>query len=74
MWQTLLGGFLAILGGWFAIWYQLRNTQKNRMNEVTAERKVTANAQAYAYMKEVQSKLFQEDSKSTLKAILSHEQ
>jgi len=74
MWETLLGGFLAILGGWGAIWYQLRNTRKNRMDEVTAERKVTANAQAYAYMKHIQSSFIQQDIKTTLNAILSHEQ
>ena len=74
MWETLLGGFLAILGGWGAIWYQLRNTRQNRMDEVTAERKVTANAQAYAYMKQIQSSHIQENTESTLAAILSHEQ
>ena len=74
MLETLLGGLFAILGGWGAIWFQLRNTRRNRMDEVTAERKVTANAQAYTYMKQIQSSHLQQDTISTLNAILSQEQ
>jgi hypothetical protein len=74
MWETVLGGLLAILGGWGAIWYQLRNTRKNRMAEITAERKVTANAQAYAYTKQIDSSLTQRDTRDTLNLILSREE
>lgn len=73
MWQTLLGALLAVLGGWGAIWYQSRNTRKNRMEEITAERKVTANAQAYAYAKEIVSALVQESANETLQRILHRE-
>ena len=74
MWETLLGGLLAILGGWGAIWYQLRNTRKYRMDEITAERKVTANAQAYAYTKEIASSLIQRSTEGTLNLILRREE
>lgn len=55
MWDTLLGGLLATLGGWGALYFQLRYARKNRMNEITAERKVTANAKAYKYGKEIEA-------------------
>lgn len=74
MWETFLGGLLAILGGWGAIWYQLRSNRKNRMDEVTAERKVTANAEAYAYTKEVQSSLTQTCLEDTRRLILNREE
>jgi hypothetical protein len=73
MWDTLLGGLLAILGGWTATWYQLRNARKNRMDEIIAERKVTANAQAYSYAKEIESSLIQHDPTQTFQLILSRE-
>jgi hypothetical protein len=44
------------------------------MDEVTAERKVTANAQAYTYIKQVQSSITQEDTQTTLKVILDREE
>ena len=74
MWDTLLGGLLAILGGWSATWYQLRNARKNRMDEIIAERKVTANAQAYSYAKEIESSLIQNDPTETFQLILSREE
>lgn len=61
MWETLLGGLLAILGGWGATWYQAKNARRNRMAELTAERKILANGEAYAYTKEVASALIQAD-------------
>jgi len=73
MLETLIGGLLAIVGGWSATWYQLRNARKNRMDEIIAERKVTANAQAYAYAKDIQSSLIQNDLPDTLQRILSRE-
>ncbi len=74
MWDTLLGGLLAIVGGWSAIWYQLRNARKSRMDEIIAERKVTTNAQAYSYAKDIESSLIQNDLPDTLQRILSREE
>ena len=71
---AIIGGFLAIAGGWFAMWYQLRKTMKNRMSEVIAEQKVTANSEAYSHCKKVQSKLAQNRLDDTLKFIASHEE
>lgn len=74
MWDTLLGGLLAILGGWGAIWFQTRNARKNRMDELTAERKVAANAEAYRYAKEIEGMLIQSSTEDTLKRVLSLEE
>lgn len=74
MWETLLGGLLAILGGWGAVWFQQRYIRKNRMNEIIAERKVSANAQAYSYMKEIEGYFSQESSENTLCLLKSREE
>ena len=73
MWETILGGVLAIIGGWGAVWYQSRNARKRRMNELMADRKIEANAQAYSYTKEIQSHLLQSDTETTYQVILSKE-
>lgn len=73
MLDTLLGGLLAILGGLGAIWLQLRYTRKNRMNELMAERKVTANAEAYRYAKEIET-FPQRSAQEILALILEREE
>lgn len=73
MWDMLLGGFLVVLGGWTATYFQSRYARKNKMDEIVAERKVTANAQAYAYMKEIKSLFTQQDAKVALQKILGSE-
>jgi len=74
MWETLLGGLLAVLGGWGSSYLHIRYARKNKMEEVVAERKVTANAQGYSYMKEIISLFNQENPKVALDKILSHEE
>ncbi len=74
MWDTILGGLLAILGGWGAIWYQFRATTKRRMNELLADRKIEANAQAYSIVKEIQGHLVQSDMETTHQRILDKEE
>ena len=74
MWDTILGGFLAIFGGWGAVWYQFRNARKRRMDELMADRKIEANAQAYSITKEIQSHLLQSDTETTYQAIMSKEE
>ena len=74
MWQTALGGLLAILGGLIANWIQLRYTRRIRMDEIIAERKVTANAQAYSHMKEIEASEVQEDTGSTREIMQKYEQ
>ena len=73
-WGTLLGGILAILGGVLSIWFQARNARKIKMYEIVAEKKITANAEAFAYVKKIQSMLIQFPSKNVLKEILSLEE
>jgi hypothetical protein len=74
VWQTLLGGLLAVVGGWGALYFQLRYAKKNKMDEIVAERKVTANAQAYSFTKQIRHLLKREGPKSSLNKILHHEE
>lgn len=74
MWETLLGGFLAIVGGWGATWYQARTARRTRMEELTAERKISANGEAYAYMKEIQSALIQMEIKDVVALMAQREE
>lgn len=74
MLNTLLGGFLALLGGCVVTYIQLRYARKTKMNEIIAEKKVNANSQAYSHMKEIQSQFSQLGVKAALKQILSHEE
>ena len=73
MWETALGGLLAILGGLGAVWFQFRNARKRRMDELMADRKIEANAQAYSIIKEIQSHLLQSDAETTNSVIMSKE-
>ncbi len=74
MWETILGGVLAILGGWGAVWYQTRNARKRRMDELMADRKIEANAQAYSYIKAIQGHLVQSDTETTCNVISGYEE
>ena len=74
MWDTIFGGLLAILGGWGTVWYQSRNARKRRMDELMADRKIEANAQAYSNTKELQSHLLQSDTDTSYGIILSQEE
>jgi hypothetical protein len=51
---AVVGGVLAIAGAYAGNWFQLRTTLRARMNQVIAERKVSANADAYRYMKVIE--------------------
>lgn len=73
MWDTLLGGLLAILGGWGAAWYAAKNARENRMKEIVAERKVSANAEAYSHVKEIQRQFVQSSPEDTLKCMIDCE-
>jgi hypothetical protein len=70
----MLGGLLAVLGGWGAIWYQFRVTSERRMKELLADRKIEANAQAYSIIKEIQGHLLQSDTQTTHQQILDKEE
>jgi len=63
---ALLGGLLAIAGGFVAAWFQLRITRRTRMNTLMAERKVKANAEAHQYVKEIERSLVQRSDEETL--------
>lgn len=73
MGEILLGGFLTLLGSWTAIWFQLQNSRKLKMEEVIAEKKVEANAQAYSRIKEVEARFQQCSLEDTLKYVLGQE-
>ena len=71
--KILLGGLLAILGGFIATWYQAKKARKIRMDEVIAVKKVDANAEAYVKMKGIVSLLAQSKLQDALKVILANE-
>jgi hypothetical protein len=62
----ILGGMLAIVSSFIAIWYQAKKTRKIRMDEVIAEKKITANAEAYEKMKYIASWLINKSLKDVL--------
>ncbi len=66
---ALLGGLLAIAGGFVAAWFQLRITRRTRMNTIIAEKKIKANAEAYQYMKEIERSLVERSDAETLALI-----
>ena len=70
---ALVGGLLAIAGAFAASWFQARITLRTRMNEVLAERKVTANADAYRYMKMVEGHLADHSDAEALTLMVGHE-
>ena len=59
MLEIILGAIFAITGSVITISYQLGNTRKRRMDEVIAEKKVIANAEAYSRIKKIQTFLSQ---------------
>ena len=73
MWDTLLGGVLAMLGGWGALYVQMRQTRKIKMDEVVAERKVATNAKAYSCVKEIQGAFIQHGTEAALTLIANYE-
>jgi hypothetical protein len=66
MLTAIVGGLLAIAGGFAAAWLQLRTTRRARMNAIIAEKKVKANAEAYQYIKEIERSLVQRSGEETL--------
>ena len=76
--ETLVGGFIAILGamlgGFLATWWQIKKTRQVKMDEVTAVKKVETNAQAYSCMKELASMLVQNKPEDVLNRMLEKEE
>lgn len=70
MLQVLVGGLLAILGGILGMWLQARYTRRIRMDEVTAEKKITTNAEAYTRMIKIASMLRQSTNEETYSIII----
>jgi hypothetical protein len=70
---TIIGGLLAIAGGVVGTLLAARSARKTRMEELIAERKVTANAEAYSAIKEVQGRLIQDTIENTARAMAKHE-
>jgi len=70
---VLAGGFLTILGGMIATWYQAKNARRIRMDEIIAEKKVTINQEAYSRIVEIISMLTQSTLQETNRKILEYE-
>jgi hypothetical protein len=74
MWDTIIGGLLAIAGGLVGTIYGSHKVRSNRMEELIAERKVEANAEAYARAKQIQGMWIQASQEATTAAVLGHEE
>lgn len=74
LWNTLLGGLLAIAGGLIGAIYAAKTVRKNRMEELIAERKIAANAEAYSYVKEIQGMFVQAAPEATRAKIFQREE
>ena len=70
---ALVGGLLAIAGALAASWFQSRTTLRTRMNQVIAERKVTANADAYILMKMIESHIAERHDVEALTLLVARE-
>ena len=70
---ALVGGLLAVAGALAASWFQSRTTLRTRMNQVIAERKVSANADAYRYLKTIEGHLTGHGEAEALTLILGRE-
>jgi hypothetical protein len=73
MLDTIIGGVLAIAGGLLGTIYAARKVRSNRMEELIAERKVDANAEAYTRAKQIQAMWIQASQEQTEAALLNHE-
>jgi hypothetical protein len=74
MLNVLLGGLLAILGGLIGMWLQAKYARKIKMDQIIAEKKISANAEAYKCMKVIESMLSQAALEDTLKKIYKYEE
>jgi hypothetical protein len=70
---AILGGLIAIAGGFVAAWFQLRIARRTRMHAIIAEKKVKANAEAYQYMKDIERSLIQRSDEETLLLLNEHD-
>jgi hypothetical protein len=70
---ALIGGLLAIVGGLIGAIYAARTVRKTRMEELIAERKITANAEAYSALKEIQGLFIQAAPEVTNQALQARE-
>lgn len=66
---AILGGLLAIAGGFTAAWFQLRIARRTRMHAIMAEKKIKANAEAHQHMKAIERSLVQHADAETLALI-----
>ena len=74
MLSALVGGLLAIAGGWFANLHASRSARSSKMDEAVAARKVTANAEAYRNVKEIEAAFSQRSVKDTHNLMMGLEQ
>lgn len=70
---ALVGGLLAVAGALAASWFQARTTLRTRMHQVIAERKVSANADAYRFLKMVENHLSERGEAEALTLVVGRE-
>jgi len=71
MWSVIVGGLLAIAGGFLATWLQAKYARKIKMDEIVAEKTVAANTDGYAHIKKISSMMDREKPDQALHFIIS---
>lgn len=74
LFQVLLGGLLATLGGIIGIRLQAKYARKIKMDEVVAEKKVIVSAEAYSHIKKIASIVVRSSLEDALKNVLQYEE
>ena len=71
MLQVIIGGLLAIAGGFVATYYQAKKARRIRMDEIMAEKKIQANAEAFTKFTELKGATMVGTTKAAVGAIES---
>ena len=69
MLQVIIGGLLAILGGFVATYYQAKKARKIRMDEIIAEKKIQASAEAFTKFTELKGVTMLGTTKAAVQAM-----
>lgn len=74
MLQVIIGGLLAILGGFVATYYQAKKARKIRMDEIIAEKKIQASAEAFTKFTELKGVTTRGTTKAAVQAMESQKE
>jgi len=69
----VMGAFLAIMGGFLAIWYQAKKARQVHRDEIIAEKHIEANREAFNRITELRSMMLQSTPEQVLEWIIQNE-